>query len=70
MQLFHLNAEGIPEYISALEDAHKASKRAVNTITDVMLLIISTNSMLANGAFPRANDELEDLPTTSLTLME
>ena len=67
MQCFHLEAEGIPEYINAIEDAQKASKRALNTITDATLLVISTSDMLENVAFPQANNEWEDLPKTYRT---
>ena len=67
MQCFHLKVEGIPEYINSLEDAQKASKRLRNTITDATLVIITTNDMLANVLFPRANNEWEDLPKTSRT---
>ena len=34
MQRFHLDAEGMPEYINALEDAQKQSRRANHDITD------------------------------------
>ena len=64
---FHLEAEGIPDYINALEDAKKTSKRSGKTITNATFVMITTNTMLVNGAFPRANNEWEDIPTTSCT---
>ena len=36
MQRYHLEVEGIPEYINMLEDAQKQAGRAGQTITDVM----------------------------------
>ena len=52
MQRFHLDAEGMPEYINALEDAQKQSRRAHNDITDATLLLMATNVMLATQRFP------------------
>ena len=56
MQRFHLDAEGMPEYINALEDAQKQSRRANHSIADTTLLLIATNAMLATQRFPRANE--------------
>lgn len=67
MQRYHLEAEGIPEYINSLEDAQKRAKRAKNPITDEMLVIIATNAMLSTVQFPWANDEWEDLDPSSRT---
>ena len=61
MQLYHLDMEGIPEYINAIEDNQKKSKRAGNTIADSTLLLISTNSMLSTEHLPHANKIWEDL---------
>ena len=52
IQRFHIKAEGIPEYINTLEDSQKTSKRTENTITNSTLIMIATNAMLANVAFP------------------
>ena len=53
MQRFHLDAEGMPEYINTLEDAQKQSRRANHDITDATLLLMATNAMLATQRFPR-----------------
>ena len=44
--------EGIPEYINALEDAQKQSKRAGNPITVDTLLLVLSNAMLSSERFP------------------
>lgn len=54
---YHLDAEGIPEYINALEDAQKWALRTKNLIMDVTLVIIVTNAMLSMVQFPWANNE-------------
>ena len=61
IQHYHLDMEGIPEYINALEDAQKQSKRAVKQITAENLLLIVSNVMLASERFPRAEESWEDL---------
>ena len=52
--------EGIPEYIDALEDGKKQSKRLGNPITADTLLLIASNAMLALEWFPRADEIWED----------
>ena len=54
--------EGIPEYVNALEDVQKRSKRAGNPITEETLLIIATNTMILAERFSRADEIWEDLP--------
>lgn len=61
MQQYHLEAEGIPEYINLLEDAQKKATRAGNPITDATVVIIATNAMLGTEQFPRANDDWEEM---------
>ena len=56
MQLFHLDAKGMPEYINALEDAQKQSRRVNHNITDATFLLMATNTMLATQRLPRANE--------------
>jgi len=58
MQGYHLKAKGIPEYINALEDAKKRSKRVApcKPITDGTLLMFATNDMLSTEQFQRANE--------------
>ena len=47
MHKMHLEAEGIPEYINLLEDAHKKAVRAGNPITAATVVMIATNAMLS-----------------------
>lgn len=61
MQTYHVDAEGILEYVNMLEDAQKRSRRARNPITDASLVVIATNVMLGSEQFPRANDNWEEL---------
>ena len=53
--------EGIPEYINALEDAQKQSKRAGNPITVDTLLLVLSNAMLSSERFPWADESWDDL---------
>ena len=55
MQLYHLDMEGIPEYIKALEDNQNQSNQAGNPIADATLLLIATKAMLSTDCFPHAN---------------
>ena len=59
VQRFHLDAEGMPEYINALEDAQKQSRSANHNITYATLLLMATNAMLATQRFLRANKRWE-----------
>ena len=43
--------EGIPEYVNAIEDAQKCSKRVGNPITEDTPLLIAKNSMLLTDIF-------------------
>ena len=69
MQEYHMDSEGILEYINALEAAQKKSKRGTgnNSITDGTLLLIVTNAMLKTGAHPRTTDKWEDLDASAQT---
>ena len=60
MQRYHLEVEGIPEYINMLEDAQRQAGRAGRTITDDTLLLFASTTMLTSKRFPRANDDWED----------
>ena len=46
MQRYHLEVEGIPEYIDILEDAQKQAGRAVRTIANETLLLFAIMAML------------------------
>ena len=59
MQEYHMESEGILEYINALEAAQNKSKRGTgnNPITDETLLLIATNRMLKTGTQPLTTDK-------------
>ena len=60
MQRYHLEVEGIPEYITILKDAQRQAGREGRTITDDTLLLFASTAMLTNERYPRANDDWED----------
>ena len=60
MQRFHLDAEGMPEYINALKDTQTQFRRANHNITNATLLLMATNAMLIIQRFPRANERWEE----------
>lgn len=70
MQKYHLEAEGVPEYINLLEDAQKRSKRAGNPVTDATLVVIATNAMLTTEQFPRTNEDWEELDVADRTWLK
>ena len=63
MRQYHLEHEGVPEYINALEDAQKmaALSDKSNDIADGTLLLIASTSILKLQRFPQANENWEDL---------
>ena len=60
MQRYHLEVEGIPEYINMLEDAQRQAGRAGRAISNDTLLLFASMAMLTSERFPRANDAWED----------
>ena len=60
MQRYHLEVEGIPEYINMLEDAQRKAGRVGQTIADETVLLFAGTAMLTSERFPRANDDLEE----------
>ena len=56
MQRYHLEVEGIPEYINMLEDAQRQAGRAGRAISDDTLLLFASTAMLTSEGFPWAND--------------
>ena len=60
MQRYHLEVEGIPEYINMIEDSQRQAGRVGQTITDETLLLLASTAMLTSERFPRANDNWED----------
>ena len=69
MRKYHLEHEGILDYINALEDAQKMASLsdASNTITDDTLLLIVSTSIHKSQRFPRANEKWDDLEKGSQT---
>ena len=60
MQRYHLEVEGIPEYINMLEDAQRQAGRAGRAISDETILLFASTAMLTSERFPRANYDWED----------
>ena len=54
MQHYHQDMEGLPEYVNAIKDVQKLSKRVGNTITEDNLLLIAIIGMLSAERFPQA----------------
>ena len=61
MQKYHLEFDGIPEYINALEDAQYKAERANNPITNATLVIITKSTMLGAEQLPHANKDWDKL---------
>ena len=64
---YYATAEGIPEYINALEDAQRKLARAKLPMADVQLLAMASTAVLASDHFPRTTDAWEALPPASKT---
>ena len=64
MRKYHLQADGIPEYINMLEDAQRTALLIdkTNPITDTSVLNIVTAVMLSTQQFPRTTEDWEDAP--------
>ena len=60
MQRYHLEIEGILDYINMLEDAQKQAGRAGRTIANKTLLFFATTAMLTTERYPRTNNNWED----------
>ena len=67
MQRYHLNSNGILEYINEPEDDQAKIKRANRSITDTTLVIIAINVMLSTKKSPRANEDWEELEVAQRT---
>ena len=59
MQSYHLEVEGIPDYINMLKDAQRQTGRAGRAISDKTLLLFASTAMLTSERFPWANDDWE-----------
>jgi hypothetical protein len=64
MHQYYTQADGIPQYISMLEDAQKKAKRAGMPIADIKLVMMASAAVLAAQHFPREVDSWEGLPST------
>ena len=64
MRKYHLQADGIPEYINMLEDSQHTALHIdkTNPIMDTSVLNIGTAAMLSSQQFPRTTEEWEDAP--------
>ena len=60
MQRYHLDVEGIPNYINILKDAHKQEGQARRTISNKTLLLFAITEMLTTERYPRTNNNRED----------
>ena len=60
MQPYHLEVEGIPEYINMLEDTQRQAGWAGQTIADETLLLFASTAIITSERFPRANDDWEE----------
>ena len=60
IQRYHLEVEGIPEYINMLEDAQNQAGRAGRTISDETFLLFSSTAMLRTEWYPRTNNYWEN----------
>ena len=69
MRQYHLEHEGIPEYINALEDAQKmaALSEASNIIADGTLLLIARMSIHKSQQLPQANEQWDDIAKDTQT---
>jgi hypothetical protein len=70
MMGYYADAEGIPEYINALEDAQRKLRRAKLPMDDANLLAMASTAVLASQHFPRATDDWEALPDDAKTWTE
>ena len=59
-QRYHLDVEGITEYLNMLEDAQKQAGWAGQTTANETLLLFSTTAMLTTERFLRTNEDWED----------
>ena len=70
MMGYYAEAEGIPEYINALEDAQRKLRRANLPMDDANLLAMASTAVLASQHYPRATDDWEALPAINKTWAE
>jgi hypothetical protein len=67
MHQYHVQADGIPQYIIVLEDAQKKAKQAGMPIANIKLIMMALAAVLAAQHFPREVNNWEGLPSSSRT---
>ena len=67
METYHLEAEGIPEYINKLEAAQKRVKQAGRTMDDQTLVDFATTAMETSSRYTKADDKWDDLEEADQT---
>ncbi len=70
MMGYYATAEGIPEYIHALEESQRKLRRANLPMDDANLVAMASTDVLASQHFPRTTDEWEALPIANKTWAE
>ena len=61
MRDMHLTTDTIADYIEALKDAQRKSKRANNPVSNDYLVMVVTKAMMGSQRFPRSEDDWEEL---------
>ena len=64
MQRYHLDSEGILEYINDLEDAQAKAADANNPITYLTIFITATNAMVSTDKFSQPKMDWEEIEVT------
>ena len=67
MLTYYAAAEGIPEYISMLEDVQCKAQRAAMPNADVQLVAIASTAVLGSQQYPRGTEYWEALATSAKT---
>ena len=67
MQHYHIESEGIPEYINTLKETQAKDERANNPIAKEALVIIATNNMLSTEKLPNTNKDRKELNVKKCT---
>ena len=59
MQRYHLEAEGIPDFINIIEDAHKQAGRDGRAIANETIILFARTEMLTTEGYSRTNNNWE-----------
>ena len=65
MNGYYMQADGIPQYISMLEDAQKKAKKTGMPIADIELVMMASVAILAAQHFPQEVNNWEGLPSAT-----